>query len=103
MKLAEEDLAQQLKDTAQRKNEVEQQLADLFEAAGFKKKETMNGRSYEKSHDGLKVSFYIDSDVNFSTYITSDSFNMSMKGFIEEAVDAAQQIIAKYNEMIGQE
>lgn len=99
-----EDLEQDLKDRAAVQNLTKENLDTLFEDNGFIKNVVVNGVSYENQEDNIYASFYVDPQLNYKGYVTdnsSNSTNYSVKGEMNNVLDAAQNIIDQYYNLIS--
>lgn len=100
-----EDLEDDLIQQKQEVRNITSILQDLFSEAGFIEKDSINGIAFENKDGNIRASFYIDDNLNYKGYVNDDtenSTNLSVKGNINQVVEAANKIINEFNQITAE-
>ena len=71
-------------------------LINMFDEAGFTQDVEVNGISFHTRQEGVYASFYVDTQLNYKGYITSNTSeksNYSVSGNRSHVIDAANNFI----------
>lgn len=100
IKLTEDNLEQQLINKREEENIIKDELEELFITNNFKKQNKLNGTAYTAQHEAVKANFYYDDTLSYSGYVTGSNVSLTVKGFVEDIMEAANKIITQYNELV---
>lgn len=71
-------------------------LIEMFDEAGFTQEIQINGINFNSTQNGIFASFYIDTNLNYKGYITSNTSvksNYSISGNKDNVIEAADKFI----------
>lgn len=81
------------------RNEKFYKVSEMFREVGFDIVTSVNGISFVKSAQDISASFYIDDNLRYQGYITSDvdkHINYSVNGSITDVLKAADKFIGYF-------
>lgn len=100
IKLTEDTLEQELINKREEENKIKEELEKLFVENNFKKQNKLNGTAYTAQEENIKSNFYYDDTLSYSGYVTGSNVSLTVKGFVEDIMEAANKIITQYNELV---
>ena len=100
IKLTEDNLEQELINKREEENKIKDTLEELFITNNFKKQNKLNGTAYTAQQEDVKANFYFDDTLSYSGYVTGENMSLTVKGFIEDIIEASNKIISQYNEIV---
>ena len=101
-----EDLQSNLQQRTEEQEAVLDSLKSMFADADFELSEEKNTIDFTDTHKDLKALFSIDnSTFRYTCYITAEemnnkSFNLSLKGEIDDIEDAARKFLGEFNDLL---
>lgn len=98
-----EDLETELLNKQQKINNLTNELINIFDEVNFEKKVTVNGINFENTYQNIYAGFYANNNLNYKGYVTTDksnSSNYTVKGDIDNVIEAANNIIDMFYSQI---
>lgn len=94
-----EDVLDDVKQRNKERNDILNQLRDLFTQNDFTESVEINGISFNNETESISSSFYVNDDLTYRGYITksgNNSSNYSLKGDMNNIIKAANDLIANF-------